>query len=319
MTTPTGIRPAMKTLPIALCLAACVALTGATACTLNVSAIDREISASSTTAFDRVDIDLVPVEPRIGRAELIVTGVDRSDVLATGHLVGLGGSTSDIETLLAMWSLGLPERAPGTVALDVGAPASSTEIWLEELNVDVPRDTLVSVALESLSLRATNLTGRFEATATSGSLDVETLGVVDLEATSGSIDVLAEAGSMHTTSGSIHLDLDGWITASATSGSIEGTIGDGGSATATSGSIELTLSRPLSRDLTLSTTSGSVVIEVPAGAPMHLDVMTESGRLSVDTSGVEYDGTAYLGDVAGGGPTLHVRASSGSIHVREPR
>lgn len=299
------------------CLAlSCFAQSG---CTLNVSAIDREISAASATAT-RVEVDLVPIEDRIPRTELTITGADRSDATATALLQGLRGSGTDLDALLLLWSIGFSARGADAVGLDLGAPDSTSEIWLEALDIEVPADADVTVNLESLSLLATNLTGRIDATATSGSLEVETTGAVDLEATSGSIDVIhALAGSMHTTSGSIRVDLASWITASATSGSIDGVIGDGGTGTATSGSIALTLRRALTRDLTLSTTSGSVVLEVPPGAPMHLDLMSESGDVHVNTGGVDYDGSEYVGEVSGGGPTLHIRASSGSIHVRESR
>lgn len=291
---------------------------GLGACTLNVAAIDREISATSSPVT-HIDVDLVPIEDRIARTDLTITGAGRSDALATAHLVGLHGSGTDLDALLLLWSIGFSARDADTVGLELGAPESTSEIWLENLDVEVPADADVTVNLESISLLATNLTARVDATATSGSLDVETTGAVDLEASSGSIEAHASAGSMHTTSGSIDVVLDGWITASATSGSIEGVIGDGGSATATSGSIELTLRRALTRDLTLSTSSGSVVIEVPAGTAMHLDLMSESGGVEVNAGGVGYDGDAYVGDLAGGGPTLHIRAGSGSIHVRESR
>jgi hypothetical protein len=105
------------------------------------------------------------------------------------------------------------------------------------------------------------------------------------------------------------------VNGSTESGSIAGTIGDGGSLDAASGSIDIELIHALTRDLSIATNSGSVVVRVPTGAPMSLDLSAEDGSLSVRVEGVSHDGDHLVADVAGGGPVLSIRTGSGSIVV----
>src|SRR5262249_30618266 len=72
-------------------------------------------------------------------------------------------------------------------------------------------------------------------------------------------------------------------------------------------------------DWRLSSSSGSVTIELAGKPGFSLDAHSSSGRIDTDypvTVSGTIDRRALRGSVNGGGPLLHVRTSSGGIHIR---
>lgn len=298
-------------LPIAM-----VAL--ASACTFNTSWLDRTVTTRAVpAAFDVLTLDTTP-DAVLDGASLRITGGARTDAEAALHVVGLLGVRDDADAIVRGFTIDWTHVDAATFGVQVTATSSATErAWIDEVRVGLPSARDLVLRTDRGSIDVSGITGRVEAHAGSGSIAVHGAGVVDLSATSGSIEVSGAAGNAHATSGSIALDLAGWVDASADSGSIDGRIGGGGTLTTTSGSIDVVLTAPLDRDLVLTADSGSIRLVVPSGASMALDLAADSGSVSVDAGGAHHDGHAFNGLVRGGGFTVRARATSGSIDVVE--
>lgn len=283
------------------------------ACTLNVASVDHTLSARTEGPFTTVGVDLsdLALADDLG---LSVRGSADAFAVGTGRLVGLRGTSESEDALIEGWDLAFG-TAGARVDLALSLPPNPRSLWLSSLTLDVPSGADVVLALGDQSAHASDLTGRIEAVASSGSMEIQTRGVAELTAASGSLEVSAAAGTFTTESGSIDFVVDGWVVASAASGSIEGAMGDGGSLETESGSIDVTLTAAPTRDLSIRASSGSIVLRVPEGAPLTLDVASEHGDVVVNAGALREEGDAVMGDLAGGGPLVHIRTTTGSIVV----
>ncbi len=133
----------------------------------------------------------------------------------------------------------------------------------------------------------------------SGSLQAATAG--------GSIRVLQYGGpvEVETSGGSITLEnIDGKITGSTSGGSVSAIL----------------LGPPLPGEVDLATSGGSVSVTVPANLAFSLDAETSAGGVRSELP-VEFTGKPkrdrLVGPVNGGGPTVRLRTSGGSISVRK--
>jgi DUF4097 and DUF4098 domain-containing protein YvlB len=167
---------------------------------------------------------------------------------------------------------------------------------------DAGADVRASTGSGSISANA--VTGSFSASSGSGSIEgVSVKGGITVKSGSGSIDV-SQAGG-------------GPVEASASSGSIHLT-GLRGSVRASTSSGTLRVQGEQTDDWRLSTSSGTVTIELAGKRAFNLDAHSNSGRIDTDypvTVG-RIDRRALRGSVNGGGPLLQVRSSSGGIRIR---
>jgi hypothetical protein len=293
-----------------------LALAGA--CTFNTSWLDRQVGADTDPgSFDVLRVEGAP-RSVLGATSLRVTGSARDATSATAHLVGILGVNDDADAIARGFTVDWSRIDAATVGVLVDvAPGAGSRAWIDEVHVSLPSQRDLVLRTDDGSIDVSGVSGRVEASASSGSIVVQGAGIVDLTADSGSIVVGAQAGNAHTSSGSIVLDLTGWVSASADSGSIAGRIGGGGDITTSSGSIDVELTQALDRDLVLEAGSGSIELVVPSGASMILDVAADDGSVSIDVGGVRHDGHAFQGAVREGGLTVRARATSGSIVVVE--
>jgi hypothetical protein len=188
----------------------------------------------------------------------------------------IDGVTGDIRASTGSGSVTL-RSAGGSVRVSTGSGSGSAE------NVCGPFHATTG----SGSIRATGVGGPITAKTGSGGIDVEQTGTGDVEVSSGS--------------GTVRLrGVRGAVRASTASGGV-------------------TIEGQLAGDWRLSAASGSVRVALPAGQGFNLDAGTGSGRIDVAVP-VAVTGTvdrrSLRGTAHGGGPLLHVRTASGSIHVR---
>jgi lia operon protein LiaG len=170
--------------------------------------------------------------------------------------------------------------------------------------------------------------GRLSATTTSGRLEVDdhSYAGADIVSTSGEIKVGALSAAdvnVRTTSGAIRVESLRARRAelSSTSGSVEAAV-QGGDTTArtTSGAVKLTFAAVPSL-IDAESTSGSVRLQLPAGASFTLDASSTSGSVSCDfpvTIPAGADGRARHaldGVVGSGGNAVRARTVSGSIRI----
>ena len=207
--------------------------------------------------------------------------------------------------------------------------------------VIVPPETTVLSKTGSGSHLIEGIRGGVVATSGSGSIRVRGVGG-NVQASTGSGSILADtvAGSFSASSGSGSIDgvsVNGRITVKSSSGGIAVSQSGAGptEASTSSGSIRLTGLRggvrastssgtlrvqgePTS-DWRLSSSSGTVTIELAGKPAFAVDAHSNSGRIATDypvtVAGI-ISRRELRGSVNGGGPLLHVRTSSGGIHIR---
>ncbi len=139
--------------------------------------------------------------------------------------------------------------------------------------------------------------GGIEVAGGSGSLDGETSG--------GSVGVKEFQGPIHVeTSG-------GGITIFGATGKVQGST--------SGGSIKAVLAAPVSDTVKLETSGGGITLQVPGNTAFNLDAETSAGSVTSELPVVcdgkkEHD--QLKGTVNGGGKTVWLRTSAGSIHVK---
>jgi DUF4097 and DUF4098 domain-containing protein YvlB len=110
----------------------------------------------------------------------------------------------------------------------------------------------------------------------------------------------------------VHVETSGGgITIDGAVGKVEGST--------SGGSINATLAGPVSDGVKLETSGGGITLRVPANAAFDLDAETSAGNvnseLPVAVAGKK-ERDHLKGPVNGGGKTVWLRSSAGSIHVR---
>jgi hypothetical protein len=207
--------------------------------------------------------------------------------------------------------------------------------------VTVPAETALVARNGSGSVEIDGLGRTIEAHAGSGSIRIRDAGSdVTAETGSGSINAERIGGAFkgHTGSGSIEgIDVKGAIMADTGSGRIEVSQRGGGDVTASSssGSIDVKGIRgglnaktssgtvrvegEQTGEWRLSSSSGGIYIDLAGQPAFDLDAHSSSGGIDlafpITVSG-RIDKRTLRGPVNGGGPLLHVRTSSGGIHIR---
>lgn len=146
-----------------------------------------------------------------------------------------------------------------------------------------------------------------------------------LKSTNGKIEVEGAGGDVDltTTNGGIWAkDLGGRLEAETTNGKIEAyEIAGPVDAETTNGSIyaEVTAAT-LADDMTLTTTNGGVELRLAPSLAARIDARTSNGSVRSDLPVSVYGSqkrNALSGDVNGGGSTIRIRSSNGSIRIRE--
>ncbi|HVR99397.1 MAG TPA: DUF4097 family beta strand repeat-containing protein [Thermoanaerobaculia bacterium] len=155
-----------------------------------------------------------------------------------------------------------------------------------EYKIWVPRDAQLDFENTNGKLTVKGIQGRAELETTNGGIAVDGAGgELELGTTNGGIEVTRSAGVLraNTTNGSIDIQLD---------------------------------AAPNADQLSLSTTNGGIILQVPRNAGMTLDAAATNGRVSSD---FEVSGHAEKrrleGDVNGGGSRVKLRTTNGSIRI----
>ncbi len=184
-------------------------------------------------------------------------------------------------------------EAGGNVTIDTELPKGR---WGRGTSASVEYEIKVPASVR-LKLKSTN--GKVEAEGVSGDVEITT--------TNGGILARRLGGNLmaETTNGKIDaLDVAGAIEAETTNGSIRAEMtGD-----------------MLAEDVELSTTNGSVELRLSANVAARIDARAGNGSVRSDLP-LRVEGrerrNSLTGDLNGGGPTIRIRTSNGSIRLRE--
>jgi len=212
-----------------------------------------------------------------------------------------------------------------------------------EYTITVPADFNARLKTSGGSIAVSDVAGEVKANTSGGSLRFARLrasldgdtsgggihmadceGKLKIHTSGGGIDVSGGAGSLdgHTSGGSVKVKGfrgDARVGTSGGSLTIENVLGQVKGSTS-GGSVSAVLPSPLPGNVELSTSGGSVTVVVPTDAAFDLDAATSAGRVTSDLP-VTVVGTVardrLKGTVNGGGKSVVLRTSSGSIRVKK--
>lgn len=174
-------------------------------------------------------------------------------------------------------------------------------------------------------LRFANLRGPLDGDTSGGGIRVtDCQGTLKIHTSGGGIEVTGGSGSLagETSGGSVTVrDFQGGARVHTSGGgiTIEDVIGRIEGSTS-GGSISAALPAPLSEDVKLTTSGGGVTVRIPEKAAFDLDAATSAGRVSSDLPVTVVGKIArdrLKGAVNGGGKSVVLRTSAGSIHVKK--
>jgi DUF4097 and DUF4098 domain-containing protein YvlB len=155
--------------------------------------------------------------------------------------------------------------------------------------VKVPRGAIVEADNVNGGIRLTGTKGTGRLETVNGGIEVEgTSGALALTSTNGGIKIVRAQGAVK--------------------------------AETTNGSIQAELTRiAADRDLGFSSTNGGITVRLPSDARLSVDAAATHGRVE-SAFGLEAEGTHrnhLTGDINGGGGTLRIRTTNGSVRILE--
>ena len=233
-------------------------------------------------------------------ASVHVSGSDASQVVV--HMIARGSEDS-----LANTQLDAVQNDSGVTV--TFKKAKRTWSWWfdwnsnEQIEVTVPRRYAINVVTSggSVELRDTvgaaslhtsggtisarNVTGNVEARTSGGSIDVETI--------RGDVDVRTSGGGLHL------LQIDGAIQGKTSGGSVEcGLVG-------------------ANRGISVTTSGGSIELNLPKGTTGNLDAGTSGGnvRSDIPVTSTNWGDHKLVGSINGGGAMIYAHTSGGSTSV----
>lgn len=254
--------------------------------------------------------------------------------------------TSPKDGVADRYNLVFEEHAGGvTVRADRKDPTSWLGIWKSSDNlkweVTLPTDCEVKLETSGGSISVANVRGPVDADTSGGSITIESVEQAVRADTSGGSIRVADLGSearLDTSGGSIEADrvrgrldadtsgghirlqaIDGEIRADTSGGSIE--IADAGSevtASTSGGSVRVAFRAGNAKGGTLETSGGGVEVRVDPRVGLDLDASCSGGKVRTDlpvgvVGSVSEDG--LRGTLNGGGASLRLRSSAGSIRI----
>jgi DUF4097 and DUF4098 domain-containing protein YvlB len=257
-----------------------------------------------------------------GRVE--ITGWDQNTVEVAGTKHAKESSTLQEMKVEAM-------QEGNTVRVRVTRPDRSN--WSCNCGVNftikVPRRTELGMVKSSNGgIRIENLEGGANLETSNGGIRLAQIrGKVDARTSNGGVNVADVEGGIQvrTSNGGVTLErLKGPVQITTSNGSIRGTVGDTLTSDAirlstSNGTIEMRVENTRNNDLYASTSNGSIIIRMPAGAGARVDATT-SRHESIQTDfDVQVRGTLSKGRLEGtigsGGPLLQLNTSNGSIRL----
>lgn len=209
--------------------------------------------------------------------------------------------------------------------------------------VRVPEKLTAKLKTDGGSITTTGIAGPVSANTSGGSLHFKRIhGLLDGRTSGGSINADDCEGeiNLNTSGGGIHVTGGGGsLRADTSGGGITVKVFNGAAAVGTSGggitiedirgkinghtsggSVHAALLSPLPGDVDLSTSGGGVTATVAADTALNLDASSSGGGVTCDlplTVQGKIQRDRAIGTVNGGGPTVRLHTSGGSVHVKK--
>jgi DUF4097 and DUF4098 domain-containing protein YvlB len=224
---------------------------------------------------------------------------DRNEVQVNAEKKVKADDAEDARKIMSQLRIEV-EAEPSAIRIETRMPKKTDSgFWSSLFGSDVnagvtyriklPRSAIVEADTVNGNVRLAGTRGTGRIDTTNGRIEVEgTAGALVLESTNGSINVARAEGAIK--------------------------------ASTTNGSIQAELTRVAAdRDLGFSSTNGSVTVELPRDVRLSVDAATSNGgiRSDFELTGGEASRRHLTGDINGGGGTLRIRTTNGSVHISE--
>lgn len=192
--------------------------------------------------------------------------------------------------------------------------------------VTVPKHYDLNLRTSGGNIEVASLRGDVDARTSGGNMTFDRIeGDLDAHTSGGNITLTegTARAKLETSGGNISIDRAGGPTEVSTSGgnirlnSVAQLI----RASTSGGDVRAVITEPLKQDTVLSTSGGTVDVQVAKGTAFTLDASTSGGSVRAEglTITIEKGGSGksrLAGQVNGGGPKLQVRSSGGDVRIR---
>lgn len=237
-----------------------------------------------------------------------VVGEDRDDIHLLAHKRARAECSESARELLAAISIE-PKLHQGVLELDVIVPRHWNRVGSADLELRCPRDLEVHAQTSNGKVCAQGLRCNFEAQSSNGSLRVEDV-VGDVEVTTANAKVICET----TVGALVARSSNGKIQIGHHRGSLD--------ASTSNGLIYAHLHEIAKDGVTLATSNGRIVLELPGEPDADVDVRVDNGVIRSDFKLSEHGADAAPGSrvrarLGRGGAPIRLRTSNGTISIRE--
>ncbi|MEX0770498.1 MAG: DUF4097 family beta strand repeat-containing protein [Balneolaceae bacterium] len=282
----------------------------------------RSDQAYMIRTFDVSQPELIDVNTSGGFVR--VYGSDREDVRVEMFVRRNNRYLDDTDISLDDFEIEIDRRG-NTIIAHSKRKSGGWRLWGGNSNISVsfvvytPRATHLDARTSGGSMVANNLEGDLQLRTSGGSLTLESLaGKIAARTSGGSITVKDSRGEIdtRTSGGSIHVDrAEGNLDFRTSGGSIRlaeitGTV----SARTSGGSINAKLMQ-VGESVDLSTSGGSITIDLPGDMGYDLDLSGNRVRTELRNFSGEVERNRVVGSINNGGPTIRARTSGGTVRI----
>jgi DUF4097 and DUF4098 domain-containing protein YvlB len=236
--------------------------------------------------------------------EIDITGWDANKVEISGTKFGSSEELRDAIKINVT-------HGPSSIDIRASRPSDLSGNCGVRFTLHVPRSAIIDRVVSS-----------------NGHINVRDVGSAPhLKTSNGAINVDHVAGDVNaeTSNGRIRADsIGGAFDASTSNGGITADLDKAPPSamrlTTSNGSIELTLRTPPRADIHAETNNSAITVSLPANVGAHLTADTSNGSISSDfslSSSGDEEKHHLDGSIGSGGPTIDLKTSNGSIHIRK--
>lgn len=233
-----------------------------------------------------------------------VTGEDRTDIEVTSYKTARAESPEAAADLLDEIRLVFTETAEG-LELDIETPRKWNRRGGANLCVRVPRSIMLHVSAANGRVLVENIRGAVKARSTNGAVCVsDVIGDVIVATSNAKVSCSCIRGKLVARSSNGKIEIDdhrGSIDASTSNGLIRSRLEELGK-----------------EGITLATSNGRIVLDLPEEIDAELDIRVDNGVIRNDRELERTNrksGDRVLGRLGGGGPLIKLRTSNGSVSL----
>jgi len=234
-----------------------------------------------------------------------VSGEDRSDIEVRVEKTARAESTAAAERMLDQIRL-VSEENGDALELELEVPSRWNRRGCANIEVRLPREIQVELTAVNGRIEIGGLRSRIRARSSNGSACIsDIVGNIDIATSNAKVSCTGTCGKLVARSSNGKIEIDshrGSVDASTSNGSIRATLGEVGK-----------------RGVSLATSNGRIVLELPDQVDADIDIRIDNGiirndrtldRATRDTNG------RLRGRLGSGGAPIKLRTSNGSISLR---